>query len=247
MPFADKFRSMMDFPFPGDTLGEMTVETVEVGHEGHAPWGYAYPIRLVLRGPGGQAGVMRAVKPLFSKRCTTFSGFGTPYQLWFGKPAVENLGDSRYAVTLEGAGARVHLEEDLARFLDYLAQEGRLASATEPVAGAAEPAERAALVQEYLDGYRAEIARVVGRYRHAHTAQRAPGRRGLAGRRPILMTESRPGRRGPRAHTTDETHIYILLSSSVACIVAFPDRSRQTPGRARPAARLGCLVGCDVL
>jgi len=158
MPFADKFRAMMDFPFPGDTLGEMTVESVEVGHEGHAPWGYAYPIRMVLSGPGGQAGVLRAVKALFRTRCTTFSGFGTPYQLWFGKPAVENLGDGRYVVTLEGAGARVHLEEDLARFLEYLAREGHLASASEP-------AERAALIEEYLAGYQAEVARRVGRYR----------------------------------------------------------------------------------
>ena len=91
---------------------------------------------------------------------------------------MENLGDGRYAVTLEGAGARVHLAEDLARFLDYLAQEGRLAGATEPVASATGPNERAALVQEYLDGYRAEIARVVGRYR---TRIRRSERQGGAG------------------------------------------------------------------
>jgi hypothetical protein len=158
MPFADKFRAMMDFPFPGDTLGDMTVEGVEVGHEGRAPGVYGYPIRMVLRGPGGQAGVLRAVKLLFAKRCTTFSGFGTPYQLWFGKPTVENLGDSRYAVTLEGAGARVHLKEDLGRFLEYLASEGRLASA-------ADLAERAALIDDYTARYQAEIGRLVGRYR----------------------------------------------------------------------------------
>jgi hypothetical protein len=158
MPFADKFRAMMDFPFPGDTLGDMTVESVEVGHEGRAPGVYAYPIRMVLRGPGGQAAVLRAVKQLFATRCTTFSGFGTPYQLWFGKPAIESLGDGRYAVALEGAGARVHLEADLARFLDYLASEGRLT-------GAADPAERAALVGDYIVRYQAEIGRLVGRYR----------------------------------------------------------------------------------
>ena len=142
MPFADKFRAMTDFPFPGDTLGDMTVESVEVGHEGRAPWGYCYPIRLVLCGPGGQAGVLRAVKPLFAKRCTTFSGFLYPLPKLRGSQARRGeLGDSRYAVTLEGAGARVHLKEDLARFLDYLASEGQLA-------GAADPAARAALIDD---------------------------------------------------------------------------------------------------
>jgi len=158
MPFADKFRAMMDFPFPGDTLGEMTVESVEVGHEGRAPGVYAYPIRMTLRGPGGQAGVTRALKALLATRRTTFSGFGTPYQLWFGKPTIEPLGDGRYAVTLEGAGARVHLEEDLARFLDDLARQGHLQ-------GAADPAERRALIESYIARYQADIARLVGRYR----------------------------------------------------------------------------------
>lgn len=30
MPFASKFRAMMDFPFPGDTVGGYRVESVEV-------------------------------------------------------------------------------------------------------------------------------------------------------------------------------------------------------------------------
>ena len=160
MPFADKFRAMMDMPFAGDTLGEpagaFTVETVNVGHEGRAPGHYAYPLTLVIRGPGGLAAVRRAIKPLFSRRCTTFSGFGTPYQLWFGKPAIEALGDGRYAVTDEGAGVRVHLAEDLTRFAEDLAAQGLLAGT---------PEERAALVEGYLARYQAEVARVVGRYR----------------------------------------------------------------------------------
>jgi hypothetical protein len=166
MPFADKFRAMLDLPFPGDALGAppntFVVESVSVGHEGRAPGQYAYPLRLVLvgrerpSGPGGLAAVKRAIKPLFSRRCTTFSGFGTPYQLWFGRPAIESLGDNCYAVTAEGAGARVHLQDDLARFCDYLAEEGQIVVT---------PEQRDALVADYIARYQAEVARLVGRYR----------------------------------------------------------------------------------
>jgi hypothetical protein len=166
MPFADKFRAMLDLPFPRDTLGPppdedarggaITVESVSVGHEGRAPGQYAYPLCLVLRGPGGVAAVRRAIKPLFARRCTTFSGFGTPYQLWFGRPAIESLGDNCYAVTAEGAGARVHLQDDLARFCDYLAEEGQIVVT---------PEQRDALVADYIARYQAEVARLVGRYR----------------------------------------------------------------------------------
>ncbi len=156
MPFADKFRAMMEMPFPGEALGELVVESVEVGHEGRAAGHYAYPLRLVLRGRGGVAAVKRAIKPLFARRCTTFSGYGTPYQLWFGKPEIENLGQERYAVTGEGAGVRVHLEADLARFCAHLAAQGQFV---------AMPEEQAGLITAYLTEYQAEIQRQVGRYR----------------------------------------------------------------------------------
>ena len=160
MPFANKFRAMLDLPFPGDTLGDaadgLTVESIAVGHEGRAAGLYAYPLQLVLCGPGGLTAVKRAIKALFARRCTTFSGYGTPYQLWLGQPSIEPLGDGRYAVTAEGVGARVHLEQDLLGFAEHLAREGLLVTS---------PEERAALVAAYLDGYRAEVQRLVGRYK----------------------------------------------------------------------------------
>ena len=158
MPFADKFRAMMNFPLPGDTVGAFLVESVDVGHESGGPGIYKYAVRLVLRGPGGQQGVKQALKPLFSTHCTTFSGYGNSYQLWFGRPEVENLGDSRYAVTVEGAGARTFLEDDLERFLTYLIDENSLQSPPSPSA-------KTALVEEYLEQYRAEVKRLVDRYR----------------------------------------------------------------------------------
>ena len=82
----------------------------------------------------------------------------TPYQLWFGRPEIENLGDSRYAVTVEGAGARTFLEDDLERFLTYLVDECRLPAPPGPSA-------KKALVEAYLDQYRAEVKRLVDRYR----------------------------------------------------------------------------------
>ena len=158
MPFANKFRAMMDFPFPGDTLGGFAVESVDVHDEWGAPDGYVYGVQMVLRGPGGEQGVRRALKLLCSQHPTTFSGYGNPYQLWFRKPEIESLGDKRYAVSVKGAGHRFFLEQDLDRFLLYLGQKGRLADQPGP-------AVRAALIEEYLNEYRAEIKHLVDCYR----------------------------------------------------------------------------------
>ena len=117
MPFATKFRAMMDLPFAGDAIGDFSVERVDVRHESRGPGLYVYSAQIVLHGPGGQRGVRLALKALCSSHPTTFSGYGNPYQLWFGKPEIESLGEKRYAVSIEGAGARVFLEDELERFL----------------------------------------------------------------------------------------------------------------------------------
>lgn len=158
MPFALKFRAMMDFPFAGDTLGDFVVESVDVRDEREDVEGHAYAVQIVLRGSGGQQGVQRAIKSLFAARPTTFSGYGNPYQLWFCKPEIESLGDQRYQVRVKGMGVRVYLEPELARFLDYLDGQGHLSTQLAP-------STREALVETYLGQYRSEIARQVGRYR----------------------------------------------------------------------------------
>jgi hypothetical protein len=159
MPFADKFRAMMDFPFPGDILGGLLVEEVDVSHHSGSAGMYAYNVRMVLNGPGGQQGIRRALKGLFSLHPTTFSGYGNPYQLWFGKPQIESLGDRRYEVRVEGGGARTYLQDDLERFLEYLVAEGIATVGPEP-------ASLTEQVETYLEQYRAEIKRDVGRYRY---------------------------------------------------------------------------------
>jgi hypothetical protein len=168
MPFAIKFRAMMGFPFAGDTIGDLTVERVDVRHEGVGPGQYAYTARIVLRGPGGQRGVRQALKALLSSHPMTFSGYGNPYQLWFGKPEIESLGDKRYAVRVEGAGARVFLGDELHRFLGYLDEEGQLAEPPDP-----DIVEE--LVDAYLQQYRAEITRRVNRYRSKLRRIKSPG------------------------------------------------------------------------
>ena len=157
MPFASKFRAMMDLPFAGESLGGFTVESIDVSHRSGG-LGYAYSVHMVLSGLGGQQGVRRALKPLLSAHPTTFSGYGNPYQLWFGTPQIESLGDKRYAVSVEGAGARISLAQELDRFLKALNEGGQLADQGNRT-------DRDALVEEYLDRYRAEIKRKVDRYR----------------------------------------------------------------------------------
>ena len=105
--------------------------------------------------PGGKQGVRRALKELFGLHPMTFSGYGNPYQLWFAGFEVESLGDKRYEVTGQAAGARVHLGDELERFLDHLQAGGMLA----------DDAERAGVVDAYLEGYQSEVRRTVGRYR----------------------------------------------------------------------------------
>jgi hypothetical protein len=152
MPFANKFRAMMDFPFPGESVGPFTVEQVSVGCDPAGSGRYTYPISLVLRGKGGQQGVKAALRELLTARRTTFSAYGNGYQLWFARPQIESLGGRRYRVTVEGAGARVALKAELHRFAEYLEERRALAG------GGAE------LVEEYLEGYRGDVRRLVGRY-----------------------------------------------------------------------------------
>jgi len=57
---------------------------------------------------------------VFASHPMTFSGYGNPYQLWCGKPAIDSLGDRRYRVTADGAGARVYSREELERLGAHL-------------------------------------------------------------------------------------------------------------------------------
>ena len=161
MPFAKKFRAMMNFPFPGDTVGDFTVESVDVWDERGGAEGYVYGVEIVLRGLGGQQGVRRALKSLFAQHPTTFSGYGNPYQLWFRKPEIESLGDKCYLVRVKGAGARIYLAPELERFLRYLEDNGHLTAQPEPASETP--------VEDYLELYRAEVKSQVGRYRRRLT------------------------------------------------------------------------------
>ena len=157
MPFAGKFRAMMDLPVAGDTVGGFTVESVNASHKSAGPGLYTYSVRITLRGAGGKQGVRRALKALFAAHPTTFSGYGNPYQLWFGKQEVESLGNKRYAVRAQGAGARVFLEDELHRFLIYLNE-------TDQIGTRPDQAIPETLIEAYLEGYWAEIRRKVSRY-----------------------------------------------------------------------------------
>jgi hypothetical protein len=157
MPLAKKFRAMMNFPFPDDTIGDFIVESVDVHVVKEDKGGIEYGGRMVLSGPGGLPELKKAIKAFFAQHPITFSGYGNPYQLWFLKPEIEGLGEDRYAVIVKGVGVRVYLEPELKRFLHYLREEGRLAAPSDPAA-------QEALIKTYLKRYISEIASLVGRY-----------------------------------------------------------------------------------
>jgi CubicO group peptidase (beta-lactamase class C family) len=161
MPFAKKFRAMMNFPFPGDMMGDFTIESVDVRDEPGVD-GYVYGVRMVLSGPGGVQGLKRALKPLFSQHLTTFSGYGNPYQLWFRKAEYESLGEQQYAVNVKGTGMRVYIEPELMRFLQYISEENHQTAPSDSTA-------QEALVEAYMERYRYEIRSRVDRYKRRLT------------------------------------------------------------------------------
>jgi hypothetical protein len=167
MPFANKFRAMMGLPLPGDAVGDFIAESVEVADVRGGSDGHAYCVRIVLHGPGGIAGVRRALRTLFVQRVTTFSSYGNTCQLWFGKPETEGLGHQRYGIIVDGAGARIDLTADLERFLNHLAAEGHI----EPTSDTA-----MRLIEISMEAYRADVERRMERYRRRlKRSEREPG------------------------------------------------------------------------
>ena len=158
MPFAKKFRAMVDFPFAGDVVDGFTVESVDVRDIQGGTRGYIYGVHMVLEGTGGQQGVRKALNKLFASHPVTFSGYGNPYQLWFWKPTleIESLGDRRYSVKITGAGMRIYLEDALQHFLSHLEDAGVIPLES-PQAGET-------LIEAYLEAYKGDIARKVSRY-----------------------------------------------------------------------------------
>jgi hypothetical protein len=152
MPFANKFILTMQFPKAGDEIGGFTVEESEVECAPRGNGQYSYPTRMILAGKGGQQGVRAALKKLVSKRRFTFSGYGNPYQLWFGKMTVESLPNNRYQVKIDGLGSRVFLERELERYLTYLLEKGFLSKKWSEDSGAK-------ALTEYMEIYKAEARR----------------------------------------------------------------------------------------
>jgi hypothetical protein len=145
MPFARKYQFAMRIPGPGGRVGDFGVDACTVGHEERGDGTIDYPISMVLVGAGGQQAVRRAIREQLVRGRTTFSGFGNPYQLRFGRFEVESLGRSRYRVTARGIGVRIDLERELTRFVEYARMRHRPAGS--------------ALIEAYLQDYRRDSTR----------------------------------------------------------------------------------------
>jgi hypothetical protein len=145
VPFAEKYMFTMRIPDAGGCIGDFSIESCQVDCNEHGDGTIDYPICMVLVGPGGKQGVRKTIRDRFSRGRTTFSGFGNPYQLHFGRFEVESLGGSRYRVTARGKGVRIDLERELQRFLAYARLRHKQADT--------------ALVTAYLDDYKRDITR----------------------------------------------------------------------------------------
>ena len=145
MPFANKYRFTMRMPCSGETLGDFVVEECTVEHEEHGNGTISYPMTIVLRGPGGGQAVRRTIRERFAGGHTTFSGYGNPYQLQFGRFDVESLGYRRYRVTGCGTGVRFDLARELRRFVAY--------------ASACDRQIDESLIGSYLESYKRDVTR----------------------------------------------------------------------------------------
>ena len=135
----------MRIPDPGGQIGGFVVESCDVGHQSRTDGIYDYPIRIVLTGTGGQQAVRKAIREHLSRGRTTFSGYGNPYQLRFGRFEVERLGDRRYLVTASGVGFRFDLDRELRRFARFAEMHGTEANET--------------LIDQYLEAYGKDVHR----------------------------------------------------------------------------------------
>jgi hypothetical protein len=144
MPFAKKYRFTMRIPEAGGSIGGFHVESCEVGHTEHDGT-IDYPVSMVVVGKGGAQGVRKAIREHLDRGRTTFSGFGNPYQLRFGRFAVESMGKGRYRVAATGLGVRIDLERELRRFVAYAKLHRKRADG--------------ALVPAYIEDYRRDIER----------------------------------------------------------------------------------------
>ena len=145
MPFAKTYRFTLQIPEAGRSLGGFLVESSDVSHDERGDGTIRYPVTLVLAGPGGKSAVRKEVSERFGPGRTTFSGFGNPYQLQFGRFEVQSLGARRYRVTAVGTGARIDLERELRRFVAYARARGE--------------APDDALLTAYLEDYRRDVTR----------------------------------------------------------------------------------------
>ena len=145
MPFAKKYQFTMRIPAAGGHLGAFDVESCDVGHDEHGDGTIDYPVSMVIEGKGGAQGVRKAIREHLDHGRTTFSGFGNPYQLRFGRFEVESIGNGRYRVTALGLGVRIDLERELRRFVAYARLHRK------PADGA--------LIAAYLEDYRRDITR----------------------------------------------------------------------------------------
>lgn len=138
----------MKLPATGDKIGDFTVESCSIDHDPAGYGRYEYPLDIILTGKGGQQGVRNALRELLAPVKTTFSAYGNAYQLRFGKTSVESLGGRRYRLFGVGLGARVYLRKEVERFLDFLAEKGRISAK-----------DKIRIADSYLEEYQADARR----------------------------------------------------------------------------------------
>ena len=144
----------MELPGVGVKLDRFTIERFEIGHRPIGSSRYEYPVEYELRGQGGVQGVKKALRPFTRRRRSTFSGFGTPYQLKFGGIVVVALGDKRYAAYFTGIGVGFDLVGELRTFSKFIAA-NHLSIDTDD--------ERERSIDEYIAEYKLDVKRKIRR------------------------------------------------------------------------------------
>ncbi len=113
----------MGFPKEGDVVKQFTIESLSVDYvhiKGSKPRKYEYPVKIVVRGKGGEEDVKAAFAPLLSqKNVGTTSGYGNPYSCSIGEVAISKIDEEQFSIEAKGCCTRVsdeiHAESRVAR------------------------------------------------------------------------------------------------------------------------------------
>ena len=120
MPFVDQFRRCMNLPNERNVVENFLVQSINVSHRNLHDGVYIFPTELLVIGEGGKADAIKVFKPVFDKRISLFTEYGSLYQCRYEKPEIETVAPKKFKITATGIGCRIYPKQELDAFIQFL-------------------------------------------------------------------------------------------------------------------------------